>query len=109
MLAGFFIRRPVFAWVIAIIIVLFGVLSINNLQVAQYPDVAPPQITIEATYTGASAETLESSVTQVIEQQLTGLDGLLYFSSTSTASTGQSKITVTFEQGTDPDIAQVQV
>lgn len=109
MLAGFFIRRPVFAWVIAIIIVLFGVLSINNLPVAQYPDVAPPQITIEATYTGASAETLESSVTQVIEQQLTGLDGLLYFSSTSTASTGQSKITVTFEQGTDPDIAQVQV
>ncbi|MEN3259749.1 efflux RND transporter permease subunit [Sodalis endosymbiont of Spalangia cameroni] len=109
MLAGFFIRRPVFAWVIAIIIVLFGVLSINTLPVAQYPDVAPPQITIEATYTGASAETLESSVTQVIEQQLTGLDGLLYFSSTSTASTGQSKITVTFEQGTDPDIAQVQV
>ncbi|CAK8738652.1 Multidrug resistance protein MdtF [Sodalis praecaptivus] len=109
MLACFFIRRPVFAWVIAIIIVLFGVLSINTLPVAQYPDVAPPQITIEATYTGASAETLESSVTQVIEQQLTGLDGLLYFSSTSTASTGQSKITVTFEQGTDPDIAQVQV
>lgn len=94
---------------IAIIIVLFGLLSINTLPVAQYPDVAPPQITIEATYTGASAETLESSVTQVIEQQLTGLDGLLYFSSTSTASTGQSKITVTFEQGTDPDIAQVQV
>lgn len=73
MLAGFFIRRPVFAWVIAIIIVLFGLLSINTLPVAQYPDVAPPQITIEATYTGASAETLESSVTQVIEQQLTGL------------------------------------
>ncbi|MDI9229763.1 efflux RND transporter permease subunit, partial [Serratia bockelmannii] len=88
---------------------MFGLLSINSLPVAQYPDVAPPQISIQATYTGASAETLESSVTQVIEQQLTGLDGLLYFSSTSTASTGQVKITVTFQQGTDPDIAQVQV
>jgi multidrug efflux pump len=109
MLAQFFIRRPVFAWVIAIVIMLFGIISINSLPIAQYPDVAPPQITIQATYTGASAETLESSVTQVIEQQLTGLDGLLYFSSTSTASTGQVKITVTFKQGTDPDIAQVQV
>ncbi|MBZ6392071.1 MAG: efflux RND transporter permease subunit [Pantoea dispersa] len=109
MLAQFFIRRPVFAWVIAIVIMMFGILSINSLPVAQYPDVAPPQISIQATYTGASAETLESSVTQVIEQQLTGLDGLLYFSSTSTASTGQVKITVTFKQGTDPDIAQVQV
>ncbi|MGE9551599.1 efflux RND transporter permease subunit [Erwinia amylovora] len=109
MLAQFFIRRPVFAWVIAIGIMMFGILSITSLPIAQYPDVAPPQISIQATYTGASAETLESSVTQVIEQQLTGLDGLLYFSSTSTASTGQVKITVTFEQGTDPDIAQVQV
>ncbi|MGV8925084.1 MAG: efflux RND transporter permease subunit [Ewingella sp.] len=109
MLAQFFIRRPVFAWVIAIVIMLFGIISINNLPIAQYPDVAPPQISIEATYTGASAETLESSVTQVIEQELTGLDGLLYFSASSTASTGQVKITVTFKQGTDPDIAQVQV
>ena len=109
MLAQFFIKRPVFAWVIAIVIMLFGIISINNLPIAQYPDVAPPQITIQATYTGASAETLESSVTQVIEQELTGLDGLLYFSSTSTASTGQVKITVTFKQETDPDIAQVQV
>lgn len=109
MLAQFFIRRPVFAWVIALCIMLFGILSIVSLPVAQYPDVAPPQISIQATYTGASAETLESSVTQVIEQQLTGLDGLLYFSSTSTASTGQVKINVTFKQGTDPDIAQVQV
>ena len=109
MLAQFFIRRPVFAWVIALCIMLFGILSIRSLPVAQYPDVAPPQISIQATYTGASAETLESSVTQVIEQQLTGLDGLLYFSSTSTASTGQVKINVTFKQGTDPDIAQVQV
>ncbi|NIF22205.1 efflux RND transporter permease subunit [Candidatus Pantoea multigeneris] len=109
MLAQFFIRRPVFAWVIAIVIMLFGIISIQSLPVAQYPDVAPPQISIQATYTGASAATLESSVTQVIEQQLTGLDGLLYFSSSSTASTGQVKITVTFAQGTDPDIAQVQV
>ncbi|ARU94018.1 efflux RND transporter permease subunit [Tatumella citrea] len=109
MLAQFFIRRPVFAWVIAICIMMFGVLSIRSLPIAQYPDVAPPQISIQATYTGASAATLESSVTQVIEQQLTGLDGLLYFSSTSTASTGQVKINVTFQQGTDPDIAQVQV
>jgi len=109
MLAQFFIRRPVFAWVIALCIMMFGILSINSLPVAQYPDVAPPEITIEATYTGASAETLESSVTQVIEQQLTGLDGLLYFDASSTASTGQVKITVTFKQGTDPDIAQVQV
>lgn len=109
MLAQFFIRRPIFAWVIALCIMLFGILSIRSLPVAQYPDVAPPQISVQATYTGASAETLESSVTQVIEQQLTGLDGLLYFSSTSTASTGQVKINVTFKQGTDPDIAQVQV
>lgn len=109
MLAQFFIRRPVFAWVISIAIMLFGIISINSLPVAQYPDVAPPQIRIQATYTGASAETLENSVTQVIEQQLTGLDGLLYFSSTSTASTGQVSITVTFQKGTNPDIAQVQV
>src|SRR5476649_2373347 len=109
MLAQFFIRRPVFAWVIAIVIMLLGIISINNLPIAQYPDVAPPQISISAIYPGASAETLENSVTQVIEQQLTGLDGLLYFSSSSTASTGQVSITITFKQGTDPDIAQVQV
>jgi multidrug efflux pump len=109
MLAQFFITRPIFAWVIAIVICICGILSINILPIAQYPDVAPPQISISATYPGASAETLENSVTQVIEQQLTGLDGLLYFSSSSTASTGQVDITVTFKQGTDPDIAQVQV
>jgi len=108
MLAQFFITRPIFAWVIAIVICICGILSINILPIAQYPDVAPPQISISATYTGASAETLENSVTQVIEQQITGLGGLLYFSSTSTASTGQVDITVTFKQGTDPDIAQVQ-
>lgn len=107
-MAQFFIRRPVFAWVIAIIIMLCGLMSINSLPVSQYPDVSPPQIAISATYPGADAETLENSVTQVIEQQLTGLDGLLYFSSTSSAS-GSVSINVTFEQGTDPDIAQVQV
>ncbi|GAB3480468.1 efflux RND transporter permease subunit [Marinomonas epiphytica] len=108
MFARFFINRPVFAWVISIAIMLAGVGAINTLPIAQYPDVAPPSISISATYTGASAETVENSVTQVLEQQLTGLDGLLYFSSSSTSS-GSSSITVTFEQGTDPDIAQVQV
>ena len=107
MFSRFFVRRPVFAWVIAILIMLAGVLAIRTLPVAQYPDVAPPAIKISATYTGASAETLENSVTQVIEQQLTGLDNLLYFTSTS-SSDGSVSITVTFEQGTDPDTAQVR-
>lgn len=108
MFSSFFVRRPVFAWVIAILIMLAGILAIRTLSVAQYPDVAPPSIKISATYTGASAQTLENSVTQVIEQQLTGLDNLLYFTSTS-SSDGSVSITVTFEQGTDPDTAQVQV
>ncbi|WP_051218796.1 efflux RND transporter permease subunit [Oceanobacter kriegii] len=108
MIANFFINRPVFAWVISIIIMLFGLQSILSLPIAQYPDVAPPTVRISATYTGASAETVENSVTQIIEQQLTGLDGLLYFSSSSSSS-GSASINVTFEQGTDPDIAQVQV
>lgn len=108
MFARFFINRPVFAWVIAIAIMLAGLGSITALPVAQYPDVAPPSINIAAQYSGASAQTVENSVTQVLEQQLTGLDGLLYFSSSST-STGSSTITVTFEQGTDADLAQVQV
>ena len=108
MFSRFFVRRPVFAWVIAILIMMAGILAIRSLPVAQYPDVAPPAIKITATYTGASAQTLENSVTQVIEQQLTGLDNLLYFTSTS-SSDGQATITVTFEQGTDPDTAQVQV
>ena len=85
MFSRFFVRRPVFAWVIAILIMLAGVLAIRTLPVGQYPDVAPPAVKISATYTGASAETLENSVTQVIEQQLTGLDHLLYFSSTSSS------------------------
>src|SRR5882757_3676256 len=103
-----FIDRPIFAWVIAIIIMLIGAGSNFSLPVEQFPDVAPPNVNIRATYPGASAETLENSVTQVIEQQLTGIDGLLYFQSTS-SSRGQVTITATFAKGTDPDIAQVQV
>jgi multidrug efflux pump len=103
-----FIERPIFAWVIAIIIMLMGIGAVTSLPVAQYPDVAPPQINVRATYPGASASTLESSVTQVIERQLTGIDGLLYFQSSST-SRGQVNISATFAKGTDPDIAQVQV
>ncbi|MFP8967799.1 efflux RND transporter permease subunit [Pokkaliibacter sp. CJK22405] len=108
MLARFFIDRPVFAWVIAIIIMLSGAAAVYSLPIAQYPDVAPPTVNISATYTGASAETVENSVIQVIEQELTGLDGLLYFSSSSSSS-GKASIKATFEQGTDPDTAQVQV
>ena len=103
-----FIDRPIFAWVIAIIIMLVGIGSITKLPIAQYPDVAPPQVNVRATYPGASAQTLQDSVTQVLEQSLTGLDGLLYFQSSS-SSRGQATINVTFEKGTDPDIAQVQV
>ncbi|MGK9174616.1 efflux RND transporter permease subunit [Yokenella regensburgei] len=108
MFSRFFIYRPVFAWVIAILIMLLGALSIKLLPVEQYPDVAPPAVNISATYTGASAETLENSVTQILEQQLTGLDNLLYFTSSS-SSQGNVTVTVTFSQGTDPDTAQVQV
>jgi multidrug efflux pump len=108
MLARFFASRPVFAWVISIVIMLAGVASILALPVAQYPEVAPPSVNISAAYFGASADTVENSVTQVLEQQLTGIDGLLYFSSTS-SSTGNANITVTFRQGTNPDVAQVQV
>ena len=103
-----FIERPIFAWVLAIIIMLGGIGAIFALPVAQYPDVAPTQINIRATYPGASASTLESSVTQVIEQTLTGLDGLLYFSSSS-SSRGSVSITAVFDKTVSPDIAQVQV
>ncbi|CAN7226967.1 multidrug efflux RND transporter permease subunit [Phenylobacterium sp. LjRoot164] len=108
MLSRIFVDRPIFAWVIAIIIMLAGLGAIRFLPVAQYPDVAPPQVSVRATYPGASAETIQNSVTQVLEQSLTGIDGLLYFSSSST-SRGQVTITVTFDKGVDPDIAQVQV
>lgn len=107
-MAQFFIDRPVFAWVVAILISLGGVLAIKTLGVESYPSIAPPQIVINASYNGASADTAEKTVTQVIEQQLTGIDHLLYFSSQS-SSNGRSSITLTFESGTDPDTAQVQV
>ncbi len=104
----FFIDKPIFAWVVAILISLAGVIAIFNLGVESYPNIAPPQVVVNATYPGASAETTEQAVTQVIEQQLTGIDNLLYFSSSSNAN-GGSSITLTFQTGTDPDIAQVQV
>jgi multidrug efflux pump len=103
-----FIDRPIFAWVIAIIIILMGIGAIVSLPIAQYPDVAPTQVNVRANYPGASAETLENSVTQVLERQLTGVEGLLYFQSSSTAR-GQVNISITFDKGVDPDIAQVQV
>ena len=108
MLSRFFVNRPIFAWVIAITIMLAGVLAIFNLPVSQYPNIAPPQVRITATYPGASAETMSRTVTQVIEQNMTGLDGLIYMSSNSD-STGRMTITLTFVAGTNPDIAQVQV
>ncbi len=107
-MSRFFIDRPVFAWVIAIILMVVGALSITSLPVAQYPSIAPPAISITATYPGASAETLEATVTQIIEQNLNGLDHLRYISSTSQSS-GTVTITVTFDVGTNPDTAQVQV
>ncbi|THD62919.1 efflux RND transporter permease subunit [Phenylobacterium sp.] len=107
-MSRFFIDHPIFAWVIALVVMLAGVFAVRSLPIAQYPSIAPPAVTIAATYPGASAETLQTSVTQVIEQQLNGLDGLLYFSSNSSSS-GQVTITATFKAGTNPDIAQVQV
>ncbi|HZP65266.1 MAG TPA: multidrug efflux RND transporter permease subunit, partial [Rudaea sp.] len=104
---SFFIDRPVFAWVIAILILLGGAIAITTLGIESYPSIAPPQVVVNASYPGADAETVEKTVTQVIEQQLTGIDHLMYFSSTSSAN-GGSSITLTFEPGTNPDIAQVQ-
>jgi len=104
----FFIDRPIFAWVVAILITLAGAAAIFNLPVSAYPPIAPPQVSINAVYPGASAEVIEKTVTSVIEQQLTGVDNLLYFDSTS-RSNGTVQITLTFVSGTDPDIAQVQV
>ncbi|HEU0067454.1 MAG TPA: multidrug efflux RND transporter permease subunit [Sphingomonas sp.] len=108
MMSRIFIDRPIFAWVLAIIVMLGGIGAILTLPIAQYPDVAPPQVSVRATYPGANAQTLQNSVTQIIEQTLTGIDGLLYFTSSS-SSRGSVNITATFEKGTDPDIAQVQV
>ena len=108
MISRFFIHRPIFAWVVAIVIMMAGLLSIANLPIAQYPQIALPQVSVSAFYPGASAKTVEDSVTQIIEQQMKGIDGLLYMKSTSDSS-GAASVTLTFKAGTDPDIAQVQV
>lgn len=107
-MANFFINRPIFAWVIAIVIMLAGLLSIKQLPIEQYPRIAPPAVTISASYPGASAQTAEDAVTQVIEQAMNGLDNLMYMSAQSDSS-GNISLTLTFETGTDADIAQVQV
>src|SRR5580692_5852139 len=107
-ISRFFIDRPVFAWVIAIVIMLAGAIAAFSLPLEQYPTIAPPAVVVNTFYPGADATTLQNSVTQVIEQQLTGLDNLLYFSSASNAN-GTVAITATFAPGTNPDIAQVQV
>ncbi|AVJ16559.1 multidrug efflux RND transporter permease subunit SdeY [Serratia rhizosphaerae] len=107
-MAKFFIDRPIFAWVIAIIVMLAGVLAIMKLPIAQYPTIAPPAVTISATYPGADATTVQDTVTQIIEQNMNGIDNLMYMSSSSDSS-GSVQITLTFDSGTDPDIAQVQV
>lgn len=107
-MARFFIDRPIFAWVLAIMLMGVGVLSVLILPIAQYPQIAPPTVVVSAAYPGASAQTVNNTVTQVIEEQMTGLDGLRYFNSSST-STGATSVTLTFETGTDADIAQVQV
>ncbi|GLS05679.1 multidrug efflux RND transporter permease subunit [Chitiniphilus shinanonensis] len=107
-MARFFIDRPIFAWVIAIIVMLAGILAILKLPIAQYPEIAPPAVSISAVYPGASAKTVEDTVTQVIEQKMKGIDNLAYMSSSSD-SAGSMSITLTFTAGTDPDIAQVQV
>lgn len=107
-MSRFFINRPIFAWVLAIVVMLAGVLAIRGLPIAQYPSIAPPAISITASYPGASARTLEDTVTQVIEQKMKGLDGLMYMSSTSESS-GSVTLTLTFSAETDPDTAQVQV
>ena len=108
MLSKFFIHRPIFAGVLAIMVMAIGLFAVLNLPVERYPDIAPPRISVSTNYTGASAETVEDSVTQILEQQIKGIDHLLYFSSSSDSS-GRSRINISFENGTDPDTAQVQV
>lgn len=107
-MSKYFIKRPIFAWVIAILIMLVGVLAVLKLPISQYPQIAPPTVTVSAIYPGADAQTVENSVTQVIEQQMTGLDGMMYMSSSS-SSQGLASVQITFESGTDPDVAQIQV
>ncbi|MFW1753112.1 multidrug efflux RND transporter permease subunit [Acinetobacter wanghuae] len=108
MLSRFFIHRPIFAGVLAIVVMAIGLFAVMNLSVERYPDIAPPRISVSTTYTGASAEVVEESVTQILEQQIKGIDHLLYFSSSSDSS-GRSRINISFKNGTDPDTAQVQV
>ena len=107
-MSSFFIDRPIFSWVLAIIVMMAGALSLLKMPIEQYPNIAPPSVSISTSLPGASAETLENSVTQVIEQSLTGIDSLRYFASSSD-SDGNVMITLTFEPKTNPDIAQVQV
>jgi multidrug efflux pump len=107
LLAHFFIDRPVFAWVIAIMIVLAGLLALRGLPVAQYPEVAPPALQVNATYPGASAQVVEDTVTALIEQEMNGLENLLYMQSSSDAS-GNAGITLTFRAGTNLDVASVE-
>ena len=107
-MSRFFIDRPIFAWVLAIVLMMAGALALRSLPIEQFPEIAPPKVTIATLYPGADAQTLENTTTQVIEQQLKGIDHLSYFSSTSD-SAGNLTITLTFEQGTDADTAQVQV
>ena len=108
MLSKFFLKRPVFAWVIAIIIMATGIIAIYNLPISQYPEMAPPSIAVTSSYPGASAETVENSVTQIIEQKMTGMDRLLYMSAESDSS-GSSRLELTFAPGTSPDLAWSQV
>lgn len=106
-MARFFIHRPIFAWVIALVTMLVGGLGLLSLPIEQYPQIAPTSVRISASYTGASAEIVESSVTTVIEDAMTGIDGLVYMTSSSTP--GSATISLTFDDSVDPDIAQVQV
>ncbi|MCI5220523.1 MAG: multidrug efflux RND transporter permease subunit, partial [Candidatus Electrothrix sp. LOE2] len=108
MLSKFFLDRPVFAWVIAIIIMTVGALAIHQMPISQYPPIAPPAIAIDAFFPGASAETVENTVTQIVEQKMTGLDDMLYLSGTSSSS-GASRVELTFAAGTDPDLAWAKV
>ena len=107
-MSRFFINRPIFAWVMAILVMLIGIISVLNLPIEQYPRIAPPTISVSASYPGANAQTVENSVVQIIEQRMKGLDGLMYMSSSS-SSNGSASVTLTFENGTDSDTAQVQV
>ena len=108
MLSRFFIHHPIFAWVLAIVTMLFGVLAIFTMPISQYPEVASPSIRINTRYSGASPTTVDQTVTQIIEQNMTGIDNLIYMQSKSDSS-GMSTITLTFEVGTDPDVAHMQV